>query len=50
MKKGESYKYLGQDENLGYVESFNKERVTPLNTKRECKKYGVANLVHIINI
>ena len=50
MKEGESYMYLGQDENLGYVGSLNKERVTLLNIKRECKKYGVANLVHIINI
>ena len=28
MKEGDSYKYLGQDENLGYVGSVNKERVT----------------------
>ena len=27
MKEGDSYKYLGQDENLGYVRSINKERV-----------------------
>ena len=25
IKEGESYKYLGQDENLGYVASLNKE-------------------------
>ena len=28
IKKGDSYKYLGQDENLGYVGPLNKERVT----------------------
>ena len=28
IKEGESYKYLGQDENLEYVGSLNKERVT----------------------
>ena len=28
MKEGDSYKYLGQDENLGYVGSVNKKRVT----------------------
>ena len=33
IKEGESYKYLGQDENLGYVGSLNKEGVTT-----ECKK------------
>ena len=28
MKEGDSYKYLGQDENLGYVGPVNKKRVT----------------------
>ena len=28
MKEGDSYKYLGQDENLEYVGSVNKKRVT----------------------
>ena len=28
MKEGNSYKYLGQDESNGYVESVNKKRVT----------------------
>ena len=28
IKEGELYKYLGQDENLGYIGSLNKERVT----------------------
>ena len=27
MKEGESYKYLGQDENISYVRPVNKERV-----------------------
>ena len=29
MKDGDSYKYLGQDENIGYVGPLNKGRVTP---------------------
>ena len=28
MTEGDSYKYLGQDENLGYVGPVNEERVT----------------------
>ena len=28
LKDGDSYKYLGQDENIGYVGSLNKARVT----------------------
>ena len=33
MKKGDSYKYLGLDENLGYVGPVNKERVTKNTNK-----------------
>ena len=38
MKEGDSYKYLGQDENLGYVGPVNKERVTNEYYKRVKKK------------
>ena len=34
IKEGESYKYLGQGENLGYVGSLNKKRVTTEYKKR----------------
>ena len=34
MKEGDSYKYRGQDENLGYVGPVNKERVTNKYYKR----------------
>ena len=34
MKEGDSYKYLGQDENLGYVGPVNKKRVTSEYYKR----------------
>ena len=34
VKEGDSYKYLGQDENLGYVRSINKERVVKEYLKR----------------
>ena len=34
IKDGEWYKYLGQDENLGYIGSLNKERVTTEYKKR----------------
>ena len=47
MKEGDSYIYLGQDENLGYVGLLNK--VT--NEYYKCiKKYGRANYQLIINI
>ena len=34
IKEGESYKYLEQDENLGYVGSLNKKRTTTKYKKR----------------
>ena len=34
IKEGEWHKYLGQDKNLGYVGSLNKERVTKEYKKR----------------
>ena len=34
MKEGDSYKYLGQDENLGYVGPVDKKRVTNEYYKR----------------
>ena len=34
ISDGESYKYLGQDENLGYVGKLNKERVKKEYTSR----------------
>ena len=34
MKERDSYKYLGQDENLGYVGPVNKKRVTNENYER----------------
>ena len=34
VKEGDSYKYLGQDENLGYVGPLNKERVVKEYMKR----------------
>ena len=34
MKEGESYRYLGQDENLGYVGTINKDRVRKEYFKR----------------
>ena len=34
MKEGDSYKCLGQDENLGYVGPVNEERVTNKYYKR----------------
>ena len=34
MREGDSYKYLGQDENLGYVGPVNKKRVTNEYYKR----------------
>ena len=34
MKDGDSYKYLGQDENIGYVGPLNKARVTAEHKKR----------------
>ena len=34
IREGESYNYLGEDENLGYVGSLNKERVTTKYKKR----------------
>ena len=34
MKEGDSYKYLGQDKNLGYVGPVNKKRVTSEHYKR----------------
>ena len=40
IKEGESYKYLGQDENLRYVGSLNKERVTTKYKKRVRKIWG----------
>ena len=34
LKDGDSYKYLGQDENIGYVGPLNKARVTAEYKKR----------------
>ena len=39
MKEGDSYKYLGQDENLGYVGPGNKKRVTSEYYKRVKKTW-----------
>ena len=49
MKEGDSYIYLGQDENLGYIGLVNKKRVT--NEYYKCvKKYGRAHYQLIINM
>ena len=42
LKDGDSYKYLGEEENIGYVLPLNKARVT--------KRPGQANYLLIINI
>ena len=46
IKEGESYKYIGQDENLGYVASLNKERVTTEYKKRVYKSVYNKHLAH----
>ena len=46
IKEGESYKYLGQDENLGYVASLNKEWVTTEYKKRVYKSVYNKHLAH----
>ena len=43
IKEGESYKYLGQDENLEYVGSLNKERVTTKYEKGARKIWSAYN-------
>ena len=40
IKEGELYKYLGQDEKLGYVGSLNKERITTEYKKRVRKRWS----------
>ena len=42
IPEGESYKYFGQDENLGYVGELNKDRVKRENIRR-VKKICVMN-------
>ena len=42
LNNGDSYKYLGEEENIGYVVPVNKARVT--------KRSGQANYLLIINI
>ena len=46
IKEGESYKYIGQDENLGYVASLNKERVTNEYKKRVYRSVYNKHLAH----
>ena len=48
LKDGDSYKYLGQDENIGYMGSLNKARVTA-EYKKRVRKTGQANFLLIIN-
>ena len=48
IKNGEAYKYLGQDEHLGYVGPANKERVEKEFLKR-VKTSGIANYQLIIS-
>ena len=39
LKNGESYKYLGQDEDIGVISELNKERVRT-NILSVSKRYG----------
>ena len=46
-KEGQSYKYLGQDKNLGYVGSLNRERVATEYKKRVRKIWSSAYNKHL---
>ena len=48
LKDGDSYNYLGQDENIGYVGPLNKAHVTA-DYKNVYKRSGQGNVLLIIN-
>ena len=48
LKDGDSYKYLGQDENIGYLGPLNKGRVTA-EYKNVYERFRQANFLLIIN-
>ena len=50
LKDGDSYKFLGQDENSGYVEPLNKARVTAEYKKHVQKIWNYVLIITTLHI